>query len=229
MRVVTWNAQHGVPTPVGPPDLARTLGELVAIGADVLAVQELDRGRVRSDRVDQPALLAEVLGRELVWGQALDRDGQYGLALLVRGAVRSSAVHSLGGSGEPRVLLAAEIAVDDQPWSVGVTHLSTAATTAESQLTQALGLLNDHPAPRILLGDCNLEPEAVARLASDAGYRVVDGPATHSARARGAHRRIDHVLVDGEVRIEHSTVERLPVSDHLAVVVDLHRVGPRGV
>src|SRR5688500_12770930 len=44
-------------------------------------MQELDRGMERSDRVDQPAVLGELLGMEVRFFPTLERDGEYGIAV----------------------------------------------------------------------------------------------------------------------------------------------------
>jgi endonuclease/exonuclease/phosphatase family metal-dependent hydrolase len=221
MRVVTWNAQHGVVDPAGPPDLGRALADLGALGGDLVAVQELDRGRERSGRSDQPVAVAAALGGESVWAPALRRGGEYGLALVVRGQVRGATVTRLPGGGEPRVAVLAEVEVDGERCSVAATHLSTRRRTAVAQLVAVLDALAARPAPRVLVGDLNLEPVDLLPWTTSEGYRLANGPPTHSTRADRPRRRIDHVAVQGDVVLGRSLVHRLPASDHLAVSVDL--------
>src|SRR3546814_11951420 len=95
MRAVSWNAQHGRPNPDGEPDIGRAVAPLRALQGDVYAIQELDRGRRRSGRADQPQALACGLGAALMWAPALERGGQYGVALVVRGEVMRHRVRSV--------------------------------------------------------------------------------------------------------------------------------------
>jgi endonuclease/exonuclease/phosphatase family metal-dependent hydrolase len=222
MRLVTWNVQHGVPTPTGPPDLAAGLPGLARLGADVVAVQELDRGRARTGRVDQPALVAEVLGAVPVFAPALRRGGEYGVGLFVRGAVGASEARALEGPGEPRVLLVAEVVLADGPWTVATTHLATVPAVARAQLAQVAALLEPVTGPVVLAGDLNLEPTAVRELLGPAGMVLAPGGPTHSARRTRPDRRIDHVAARG-ASIDVADVARLPISDHLAVVAELER------
>jgi endonuclease/exonuclease/phosphatase family metal-dependent hydrolase len=224
MRLVSWNAQHGVPTPAGPPDLARALPMLGGLGADVVALQELDRGRARSARADQPAAVAAALGAVPVFAPTIARDGDYGIGLFVRGSVRRRQVERLAGPGEPRVLLLAEVEVADGRWTVATTHLATSRAVARAQLAQVAALLDGRPGPLVLAGDCNLGRRAVQALLP--GLQLVEGGPTHSARRSRPDRRIDHVAV-GAATVDGQQVVRLPVSDHLAVVVDLRRGGGR--
>ena len=70
VRIVSWNLQHGVPDPVARPALARAVPPLRELVGDVYALQELDRGRVRTRFAHQAADLAEALEGELVWARA---------------------------------------------------------------------------------------------------------------------------------------------------------------
>src|SRR5690606_22711124 len=57
LSIVTWNVHHcrGLDGRVVPERIARTIE---ALGPDLVALQELDVGRARTHRVDQPAWLA---------------------------------------------------------------------------------------------------------------------------------------------------------------------------
>lgn len=220
MRVVTWNAQHGRPNPDGPPDIARAAGPLLALGGDVYAIQELDRRRRRSGRVDQPTMLATGLRGDLVWAPALERGGQYGIALVVRGTVLRSDVVRLPGRGEPRVAAIAEVDVADGRWTVACTHLSTRRGDAVRQLVTVFDALAAWPFPRVLLGDLNLADTAVLPWSSAEGYRMVAGPPTFSTRQAAVDARIDHILVSG-ADVRSAQVHDLGMSDHRAAAADL--------
>jgi endonuclease/exonuclease/phosphatase family metal-dependent hydrolase len=219
--VVSANLQHGVPTPVGPPDLGRALAPLADLAGDVYGFQELDREMSRSGRQQQPEVLAEHLGGELVWAPALQRGrGRYGIALVVRGTVGESRAIELPGGGEPRRLVVAQVEVADHRWTVATTHLSNRdRSQAERQLLACVDELARWPGPHVLVGDLNLTTERVLPHSTAEGYRLVTGPPTIDARTR-VDRRIDHVLVRG-ARVTDAGVARLPVSDHLAVWADL--------
>ncbi len=193
---------------------------LRSVSPDVVGLQELDRGRRRSGRVDQPSVLADSLGAELVWAPALRRGGQYGVALLVRGSVRRHEVVRLPGWGEPRVVVIADVTVRDVRWTIACTHLSTSRGTATRQLVAVLDALARWPRPRVLLGDLNLVTGEVLPWSAPEGYHLVDGPPTHSTRQASVTRRIDHVLLAG-ARADRAVVVDLRTSDHEAVVADV--------
>jgi len=221
MRVVTWNVQTGRPNPDGSPDIERVVEHLRDLDPDVAAVQELDRSRRRSGGVDQPTALALGLDGHLVWAPTVRREGEYGIALVVRGEVVRTYEVDLSGTREPRTLLVTELDHEGRRWTVGCTHLSRRTSFAQRQLARALDELNARPAPRVLLGDLNLAPRHVLPWSTAAGFRLVDGPLTHSTRARRLTARIDHILVSG-ARVEAAAVYRFATSDHCAVSATLH-------
>jgi endonuclease/exonuclease/phosphatase family metal-dependent hydrolase len=99
LRVVSYNLLHGIDLAAGGVvDVGRAARVLAALDADVVALQEVDRGQDRSGGVDQVAELAEALGMtgvfcpallgspDSAWRPALTDDGgaAYGVGLLVR-------------------------------------------------------------------------------------------------------------------------------------------------
>jgi endonuclease/exonuclease/phosphatase family metal-dependent hydrolase len=221
MRVATWNVQHGRPNPDGVPDIEATVDALRTLDADVWALQELDRGRRRSGRTDQPTLVAAGLGGHLVFAPTVHRGGEYGIGLVVRGEVVDSVIVPLSGSREPRALLLTEVEVGGSRWTVGCTHLSRRRAFAQRQLVAVFDAMATRPPPRVLVGDLNLIPPEILPWSTAEGYQVIAGAPTHSTRQPNATRRIDHVLVQGAAVTGSGVARRLPVSDHLAVWADL--------
>jgi endonuclease/exonuclease/phosphatase family metal-dependent hydrolase len=220
MRVVTWNLQHGVPDPKGPPDLASGLAPLAALRGDVYGLQELDCGRDRTGRANQAAVIAEAVDGRVLWAPAISSGrSAYGNALVVRGELLEGEVVRLPGRAEPRVVAVARVEVDGRQWSVGTCHLSLDNATAQRQLVAALDALVALPAPRVLAGDLNLVPTRVLPITTVEGFHLVGGPPTCNAR-KTPRRRLDHVLVQG-ARVAGAGVAKLPLSDHLAVWADL--------
>lgn len=225
MRVVTWNIQRARPNPDGPAALDRVIDGLRSLDADVYALQELDRGRRRSGGVDQPQRIADALGGQLAWAPTVrGSDGEYGIAMVVAGAVVATETVPLGGTREPRALLVAEVELRGQRWTIGCTHLSRRIGLAGRQLVRVFDALAEHPGPRVLVGDLNLAPSRVLPWSTAEGYQLVTGPPTHSTRQAHLTRRIDHVLLAGTVATR-ATVHRFDVSDHCAVTADLTNQG----
>jgi endonuclease/exonuclease/phosphatase family metal-dependent hydrolase len=125
LRVLTWNVHAGADA-LGQDNLARVAQRIRAEGADVVLLQEIDRGVARSRRVDQPAELARLTGLHVAFGKSLDyQGGEYGVAVLSRWPIAAQATVPLpvdppqrrsGGATTPRVALVARLAA---PAAVG--------------------------------------------------------------------------------------------------------------
>ncbi|MEO7572068.1 MAG: endonuclease/exonuclease/phosphatase family protein [Acidimicrobiales bacterium] len=225
MRVASSNLQHGVPDPLGRPDLGRAVAPLRTIAADVHAFQELDHRRWRTRFEHQGAVMADALAGELAWARAKQWlwAGQAN-ALVVRGRVGRREVHTLPGPGERRIALLAEVELHGERWSVATTHLALDPFVAALQLATVLVALSACPAPQVLVGDLNLCPADVAPVAAFHGYDLLEGPNTINART-GLNRRLDHVLTRGCTVIDSGTT-KLPVSDHLTVWAEVSQRRP---
>jgi endonuclease/exonuclease/phosphatase family metal-dependent hydrolase len=103
VRIGTFNVQHGRATAGGRVDAAGLARAVAALDVDVLALQEVDRGQLRSGRSDQAAAAAAAMGAAHVrlapalvgpvglWRRAPahDRGGPaYGVAIVSRYPVR---------------------------------------------------------------------------------------------------------------------------------------------
>lgn len=196
---------------------------MASLDVDVVALQEVDRRTSRVDGLDLATDAAEAFGGELLWGCALGlRGGEYGNALLVRGEVRRSEVVELPGHRrrEPRCALVSEVVVDGRPWSVAATHLTTNRSVVLIQLLALLDVLATYPAPRVLVGDLNMEPARLLPFMTAEGYRLALGPLTHSVRR--PRRQIDHVAVTGRrCAVAALGAFALPVGDHLALIAEV--------
>lgn len=116
LRVATYNLLHGLDVRTGRVDLDAAAEAIDALAADVVAVQEVDRGLARSGGCDQVADLAARLGRTGVFAPALLGDptvrwtrgpgagsdpggAAYGIGLLSALPVTATAVIDLPGGG----------------------------------------------------------------------------------------------------------------------------------
>jgi endonuclease/exonuclease/phosphatase family metal-dependent hydrolase len=71
VRVVSWNVLHGLDLRTGRVDLGAVAAGIAALAADVVAVQEVDRGLDRTGGIDQVAELASRLGWHGLFAPAL--------------------------------------------------------------------------------------------------------------------------------------------------------------
>ncbi|MEO6121573.1 MAG: endonuclease/exonuclease/phosphatase family protein, partial [Acidimicrobiales bacterium] len=124
------------------------------------------------------------------------------------------------GRSERRAVLMATAVVGVGNLSVGVTHLSVVAAEAQVQLRAALDTRAERSLPRILMGDFNMGPAAVAAALEGRDAFLVDPslPTFPSGRPRA---RIDHLVVAGATVNSVAVLDEPPVSDHRALVVEL--------
>jgi endonuclease/exonuclease/phosphatase family metal-dependent hydrolase len=222
--VVSFNVQHGRSV-AGPVDVALLAATCAGLDADVLALQEVDRGMDRSGGADLAAEVAAACGMTHAFGPALARGGgEYGNALLVRGTLADVEVVPLPrrDRAEPRVALLARAGLErpGAEVSVAATHLGVDRRESAGQLDTVLAALADRPLPLLLLGDLNRRPRGVRARAERAGLTLAGGPATFP-NSRPA-LRIDHAAVAG-LAVGAVAAPATPVSDHRPLVVELHQ------
>jgi endonuclease/exonuclease/phosphatase family metal-dependent hydrolase len=234
MRLASFNIKNGV-SEEGSCDPDALVGACRMLRADVMALQEVDRGVPRSAKADQTALVAAGCGLNSVYAPARRLDGgEYGNALLVRGSF-ADVEHvrlPVRPGNEARAVVIARVQVDGAALSVAATHLQNrhggpppAPTDAAEQLEQlevVLAGLARRPRPRALLGDLNMPPEVAVPVLEAVGFEVADSEPTVVV---GAPKfRIDYVAVDG-LAVGRSEVLDTAVSDHRALVVEVEPVG----
>jgi len=225
MRVVTFNICHATRGRGTAVDHLALVAACVALDADVLALQEVDRGTRRSDGVDQLALVAEACHMTHAFVPVLSVGGGWsGNALLVRGRIHEVETVRLRGRArwprpDRRGALVARVAVGDVAATVAVAHLSLAVLDNVAQERAVLARLTSRPGPHVLLGDLNRRLPWVRWQVERAGLELVSqgGP---TAPADAPRFRIDHIAVGGFTVTAVEVVDT-GTSDHLAVSAEL--------
>ena len=232
LAVLTYNIHSGVGID-GVLDLDRVADVIAASGAELVALQEVDRHRrEQSAFADQPGHLAQRLGLHLAYAACLDDPpahpgaprAQYGTALLSTRPLEDVSMRLLPcfPGSEQRALLEATVEVGGTRLRVLGTHLqwdSEVERLAQARATTAV--LDERPT--LLLGDLNTTPgsaayEHVATRLGDA-WAVVGRGEGITFDAEEPPRRIDYVWVGGGVGAVAAEVIASPASDHAALLV----------
>lgn len=250
LRLASFNLMHGRSLDDGRVDLDRFATAVVELDADVLGLQEVDRDQPRSHGADLTAVAAEAMGAvaarfvpavrgtpgeawEAATGEVPDGTPAYGIALLSRRPVLSWQVLRLSPApvsmplwipgtrrpilvrDEPRLALLAVLEGAEGSITVCTTHLSFVPGWNGRQLRRVARELSG---PVALLGDLNMGRRSAARAT---GLTPVEaGPTYPAPRPR---RRLDHVLLGGGLTpTGPGATPRLSISDHRALVVDVH-------
>ena len=246
LRLVTYNVRHcrGTDGRVAPERIARVIADLEP---DIVALQEVDVGRARTDGLDQAEEIARLVGMFSHFHPALHiEEERYGDALLTHLPSRLRRADALPGllqrpGLEPRGALWVEMTAGDVALQVLTTHFGLLGAERIAQAEALLGpdWLGDPAcrAPTVLLGDFNATGWSRA-------YRRLGRRLTDARRLTGERRwrrggasfpsrfpllRIDHVFVSERVAVERVAVVDTPLarqaSDHLPVLAEI-RIGP---
>ena len=235
-RILTYNVHRCLGTD-GRLSPARIADVIAAYEPDVVALQELDVGRVRTGGIDQAHAIAQALGMQVHFHASLKvLEEEYGNAILTHRPSHLVKAEALPGWArkpglEPRGALWAEIQIGGTGVQVINTHLGLRRHERLAQIEALLGpRWLGHQAcrePVILVGDLNATPRSRAyrRLASqlwDAQARLPKPRATFPSRL--PFLRIDHVFVSRSIRVMRVETVRTPLarvaSDHLPLLVE---------
>ena len=225
----------------GKPNLDGVAALVKSTGAEIVLLQEVDRGTARSGKVDQVQRLQELTAYSTAFAPSLLHydGGEYGIAVLSRGYVGytltfplrvSPAETRAGGSSEPRVALLAIANVRGANWHVVNTHLDPAEGAARAQeVGRLVDLVHDQQAAGVSLvvgGDFNSTPDnAVLAPLRAAGLRDAwtecgsgDG---FTYPADKPVKRIDYLFLSGSFHCSAASVLDTQISDHRPVLITL--------
>ena len=218
-RVATFNIRHGLGAD-GVVNIGRVASAITATGADLIALQEVDRGLDRTARMDQPEMLKRLTGLPVHFRSVLRRGGgRYGLALAGEGLAELTYTElPRAGDEQVRGVLGAS-------WrglTVFSTHLATQADIRPRQTSALAAMARDAGSPVIVLGDLNQEGKDLSAL-RDAG--LDPGPGRHSTFVHlGRRRQIDFVLAGNGIEVVRSWTVATDASDHLPLVAEIQPV-----
>lgn len=165
VRVLSYNIKHGEGVD-GKVDLSRAARIIKSVSPDIVALQEVDSGTKRTAQVDQPKVLGELAGMQVVFGDNIPyQGGRYGNAVLSRLPIMRTQNHRLPSfyNGEQRGLLEIEVRPRGSKASFlfFATHLDY--RPQDHERVASASLINELVASRgdiaaLLVGDLNSEP-----------------------------------------------------------------------
>jgi|LSQX01.1.fsa_nt_gb endonuclease/exonuclease/phosphatase family metal-dependent hydrolase len=227
LRVLTYNIHHaeGVDRKL---DLPRIAEVIKSVDPDLVALQEVDCGVQRSERVDQPRELARLTGMHVVFGNNIRyQGGDYGNAVLSRFPIVRHENHPLPSlrEGEQRGVMEVEL---DLPGSAGkllflATHFDYRPD--EEERLASVRFINDRMAaqkdrPALLAGDLNALPDSNTLRLLEAAWTRANEKVLFTFPAEEPVRQIDYILVRPASRwktIEVRVLDEPVASDHRAL------------
>ena len=225
LTLVDWNLHYGV-SPLTAVDLEGIAQTIEDQHADVVTLQEVERGWIFGGGADMATWLSHRLGMTIEFAPAADR--QFGNAVLARSGLTDVTVHALpyGDGPQQRSALATTITTSSgQTIRVTSVHLQHRASNTPTRLAQLQALADAAPVtpPEVLACDLNATPGSPEiTLLTDAGWvSAVDAagdPDALTSSSTDLTERIDWVFGQG-VTFESATVlTGRTESDHLPVV-----------
>ncbi|RHW43331.1 endonuclease [Neobacillus notoginsengisoli] len=241
IKVMSYNIHHGVGID-NVLDLERIAGLIREEGADIVALQEVDRHYgARSNFEDQAKRLANLLDYHYVYAANLNLDPQeegaerrqYGTAIVSKYPIIQSENFFLPSFGkEQRGLLETTINVKGNHIRMYNTHLGLDVPQRLAQVEEINRIVTAKKTPAILMGDLNAEPEAeeIQLLLSGVNFfdvfENIDNANTFPVESPS--KRIDYIFASEGLKVSNQEVIYSTYSDHLPVVAEfeLERTAP---
>lgn len=201
---MTYNIHHAEGVD-GKVDIERIADVILKAKADIVALQEVDRGIERSKKIDMMTTLSDLTGMTYAFGKTIDfQGGEYGNGFLTRFPIleERNLLYSANRGGEQRGLLQLVLEARGDEFVVMNTHLDYHEVDSE----RVACIYEIHtaarryaPRPVILCGDFNDDPgsrtlmllkEAFLDIWEDAGKGI-----GYTYPADSVRKRIDYIFV----------------------------------
>ncbi len=224
--VNSW--KHLLPHPGRLANLARIAQLLRQF--DVVGLQEVDAGSLRSSYVDQTQYLA-TQGAFPHWYRQINRNlapfAQHSNGLLARPRPVCITEHRLPGL-PGRGVVVAEFALDDGGvLAIGIVHLALGWNARRLQLEYLSQLAHTYPY-LVLMGDfnCGCNSKGLRNMVRRSGMRGLDCELKTFPSWRPRHN-LDHILVSRPIQVVAARVVDYALSDHLPISMRIEL--PEGV
>ena len=239
LRVLSFNIQAGITTRGYPQYLTRSwrhvlphatrfrnldrIAEL-AREYDLVGLQEVDAGSLRSGFVNLTEYIAERAGFPFWYDQTNRRIGQiarHAIGVLSRFRCNEIVEHRLPGPIRGRGALSLRFGQGDDALLLLIVHLALGRRTRLRQLDYLAGLVNEHRHV-ILMGDFNF-PSRCAEMDFLINRTLMTEPVhgLNTFPAWRPNRNIDHILVTPTLQVNRVRVLDYPVSDHLPICMEV--------
>ena len=230
-RVMTFNIHHGRGLD-GQVDLERIAAVILRAGADLVALQEVDKGVTRTARRDLPAELAALTGMTAIFSNNFHfQGGEYGNAILTKFPVTywQNRHYQMLRVGEQRGLLQATVTIAGRELLLLNTHIDYRGDDAERWLNVAeietVARANADK-PIILCGDFNDTPgsrvhDRLSKTFADV-WELADAGPGFTFPAAEPRKRIDFIWLSRAAAIKplRAWVPTTDASDHRPVVAE---------
>ncbi|HYF83929.1 MAG TPA: endonuclease/exonuclease/phosphatase family protein [Clostridia bacterium] len=219
IKVMTYNIHRGVNRD-NELNLDGIVEAVKNSGAEIIALQEVERYSVRTKFQDQIRYIADKLSMQYVFGKSVNiLNGQFGNAILSKYPIEEYEVRELPSEGENRTLLRAQLDVYGYKISFYNTHLGLKQSERDKQIEAILKIAGDGN-NLILAGDFNEKVDKLGAITQKYGdcasFENNDSKATFENE--GISERIDYIFTSKGFEVKSYNVPISDASDHYPVV-----------
>lgn len=222
LHVASYNVHRCVGTD-GRHDPDRIVEVIAQIGADVIALQEVDAGYHHEGGIDQIEYLQRMTGCECVEGITLRTHiGRYGNAVLSRCAVQRAERFDLSvAKREPRGAIDLTVGFEGKPVRLVMSHFGLLRQERIRQARRLVEIIGTHDGrPLVVLGDFN-EWSARGGALRVLQAALGSAPAPRTFPSWRPLLRLDRIWVKPAFALEAVQVHATPLarvaSDHLPI------------
>ncbi|MFT6028468.1 MAG: endonuclease/exonuclease/phosphatase family metal-dependent hydrolase [Oleiphilaceae bacterium] len=190
---------------------------------DMVALQEVDGGSLRSGFINQVEYLATE-GNFPYWYQQLNRNfgpvAKHSNGLLSRYRPFQVDEYSLPGRIPGRGVILAQYGKKTDPLVLVIMHLSLSDSAQRQQLSFVRALIDgfNHV---VLMGDMNTHAEKILHDSPLEGAGLVALPGvSHTFPSWRPEKALDHILISRGLLVKSAEVVAFPVSDHLPIALE---------
>lgn len=191
---------------------------------DVVALQEVDGGSLRSGFVNQVEYLANSADFPF-WYQQLNRNfgpiAKHSNGLLSRYRPIEVNEYTLPSKIPGRGVIVAKYGLEHDPIVLVIMHLSLSKAAQQSQLKFVRDLIDGYKHV-ILMGDMNTHAESILHESPIKSAGLVPLPGvSHTFPSWSPEKALDHILVSRSLEIKKAGVLPFSISDHLPIALDV--------
>lgn len=217
IKIMTFNIHHGIGLD-GRLNLDRVSKIIYEANVDIIGLNEVDKGMIRTNFQNQVKVLAEKLDMNYAFGPTIRLGiGSFGNAVLSKYPIVDAINYRLPGKlgSEPRGLLSTIIDIPgEQDITVVVTHLSLIESDRQKQVKWIIDFMKKIETPGIVMGDFNAEFESLPGLKDLLG-NIKNYP------SNGPIKGLDCIFSNHNFELLNSYTIDSQASDHLPVVVEI--------
>ncbi len=229
---MTWNIHNGIGVD-DSFDLDRQIEQIKVQDPDVIALNEVDMGALKTSFIDIGTYFAHKLNMYYYYGYTFYK--HYGNVLLSKYPIITKEILPLPlevKSAEPRSMIRATIQIGSALWAVYVTHLSTEQQDRQAQVPYIVNKINEGAFLRVVwMGDFNLVPESgeynsinsTTSLKFTDTYRALNSDLGYTGDFNdnlNPQKRIDYIMCSPDLNPTKSKVVCSLASDHCAVITE---------